>query len=85
MHWGGSSEVIISGISPESFVTAMYDSFVVNTTTYRSIMTGWAAVNLGDLTEAADHSTSAFSDVNDPDTTRVESVNTDTTRSVVLH
>lgn len=86
MHWSGEEEIPISGLaSPENIVDALYDSFVVNTTTFRSVMKGWASVNLGDLEEDEDHNTSTFRDVNDPTTIRVEAVNTASKRTVVLH
>jgi hypothetical protein len=86
MHWDGTAEIPISSMSsPEAIIDALYDSYVVNTTTYRGVMTGWAAVNLGDLEEDEEHGSSTFKDVNDPGTTRVESINTSTSRSVTLY
>jgi hypothetical protein len=84
MHWSGSSELEISGFGPTDMVTELYNSFVVNTTTFQKVLQGLAAINLGHLTENAAHSTSEFADVNDPGTVRARSTNTTTTREVTL-
>lgn len=57
----------------------------VNTTTYGQILVGLAAVMLGDVTENAPaHNMTTFSDVNDPNTTRVVSTNSPTGRTVTI-
>jgi hypothetical protein len=85
MHWDGVAEIPVSTMGPSDVVTELFGSFIVNTTTFQKIMQGLAAVNLGNLTEATDHSTSEFNDVNDPNTVRAASTNTETTRSVTLN
>jgi hypothetical protein len=85
MNWDGAAEVPVSSMGPSDMVAELYGSFVVNKTTFQKIMQGLAAVNLGDLTEDYAHSTSQFTDVNDPTTVRARSTNTGTSRSVLLN
>ena len=85
MHWDGSAEIEVASMGPADIVSELYGSHVVNTTTFQKIMQGLAAINLGDLTEDNTHGTSGFTDVNDPDTVRVTSTNTQTSRSVILN
>lgn len=84
MNWNGTTEIPVSSMGPSDVVAELYGSHVVNTTTFQKIMQGLAAVNLGSLVEDIEHSTSEFTDVNDPDTPRVTSMNTATTREVTL-
>ena len=85
MHWDGIAEIPLSTMGPSDVVTALYASFVVNTTTFQKLLQGLAAVNLGNLVEDSAHITSEFTDVNDPNTLRVTSTNTTTTRDVTLN
>jgi antitoxin component HigA of HigAB toxin-antitoxin module len=67
-------------------VTALYDSLVVNTTTFRTLLSSVAAVSCGNVVENADHTTTSFTDINDPGgVVRVDSVNSPTTREVSIH
>ena len=84
MKWDGTAEIPVSSMDPSGVVQELYGSFVVNTTTFQKVMQGLAAVNLGNLVEDTEHSTSEFTDVNDPNTIRAMSANTETTRSVTL-
>jgi hypothetical protein len=85
MHWDGAAEIAVSSMGPSEMVSELFGSFIVNTTTFQKVMQGLAAVNLGDLTEDAGHTTSQFTDVNDPSTVRARSTNTATTREVILN
>lgn len=73
------------GVTAAEIVEALYDSFVANTTTFRTYILAIGAESAGTLTESVDHTTSTFSDLNDPDTIRVTSVNTATTRMTTVH
>ena len=84
MHWGGNVELEVASMGPQDMVAELYASFIVNTTTFQKVMQGLAAVNLGNLVEDSEHSTSEFTDVNDPNTIRALSENTETTRNVTL-
>jgi antitoxin component HigA of HigAB toxin-antitoxin module len=67
-------------------VTALYDSIAVNTTTFRTLLQGVAAVSCGNVVENADHTTTEMTDINDPGgVARVTSLNTPTTRQVSIH
>jgi hypothetical protein len=64
--------------------TVLYDSFLVNTITFRVAFRAMAATLVGKDTKAADGSTSSFADIGDPTTTRVTATNTTTLRTPTI-
>lgn len=75
----GNLDSAVSGV-----VAGVWSFAVANTTSALAVLRALGAVILGKVVESADHTTTTFSDVNDPATTRVTSSQTTTGRTPTL-